>query len=652
MEQTVSSKIEYALRQLAERFPGTALLALGQTIYWDEPMKAGVALAAKRLDLGMSFIAGVHDTDYFAKLPSGQRRQGQFRSLPHNDTTTRGLWSAAAEFSTLFGSETVVTRDILQAAGLKLSRLRQARPNILDEATEAWGWRGVVSLDDQAPITAQVNLRGLFPVLRETLQWAVTNAADSVVGENRPTSAALSDRLQELFCQAAEGAESLAELYERLLPQMYSICAGEPVPLSTTRTTELLKFNRSTSSLPRFELLALFVDAQSRSGARIAYDEAIRGGSGQYGLDRFGTGAIPFDIIIPKLGRGTIRIGNRGIVFMTPKPQFISLRKPLSSLSELAGLIEDKFGPHCTIIGKAVALIGMLAREYTFVFHEGASSYVKSSRKLHELLAKLGHPLEMRPILRIRYSAWDALSATKRAWFRLPEPFSRAFGTEELCASSFAGRWRGVVEREESLLALLATLRRPIDLIRFLDRSVGGSWNLLAEEYEGLHKRLKALEDQIREITQSRFRLYDRIKELKETRVRLEIEKGIHFREFVFEKPITPQATAERGHFTQAIEATIQERNAIREELRKLRTQQVNLVNDAEVQSAHERRQGIELEAELKRMRMIRGAVTASKGLIASSHRPSAWWFPVVSPSGLWFRQTIQTADAYLEELC
>jgi hypothetical protein len=58
-----------------------------------------------------------------------------------------------------------------------------------------------------------------------------------------------------------------------------------------------------------------------------------------------------------------------------------------------------------------------------------------------------------------------------------------------------------------------------------------------------------------------------------------------------------------------------------------------------------------ELEAELKRMRMIRGAVTASRGLLASSQRPSAWWFRIVSPNGAWFRQTIDTADAYLEEL-
>jgi len=651
MEQIRGSKIEYALRQLAERSPGTALLALGQTIYWDEPMKAGVALAAAKLNLDLRFIAGVHDTDYFAKLPSGPRRKGQFRSLPHNDTTTRGLWSAAAEFSTLFGSETVVTRELLQAAGLKMSRLRLARPNIMDEATEAWGWRGVVSLDDQPPITAEVSLNRLFPVLRETLHWAIAGATDAIVGENQPTSLALAEKLQDQFCDAAEGAGSLAELYERLVPEMYAFCAGEPVPLETTRTTALLRFNRSTCDQPRFDLLGLFVDPASRETARAGYDEAIRGGSGQYGLDRFGTGAIPFDIIIPNVGRGTIRLGNRGIVFMTPNPQFLSLKRPISTVAELAALIEAKFGNECTIVGKAVSLIGMLAREFTFVFHEGASSYVKSSRRLHQLLAQAGFPLLMNPILRIRYCAWDGLSASKRAWFRLPEPFSRAFGTEELCASSFSGRWRGVVDSQESLLKHLATLRRPIDLIRFLDTYVGGSWNRLAEEYEGLHQRLQLLEQKIAEISVTRGKLYERVQELKRRRTELEIEKGRHFRERIFEKNASNVDTAERNRLSATIEEAIQERQSIREEFRRLRVEQVALVNDPEVQHAHERRQGIELEAELKRMRMIRGAVTASRGLTASSQRPSAWWFPIVSPSGAWFRQTIETADAYLEEL-
>ena len=91
-------------------------LALGQTVFWDEPMKAGLALEASKA--GVGFIAGVHDTDYFAKVSGAKDSRVKFKTLAHNDGTTRNLWSAAAEFSTLFGSETVVTKEELLKAGL------------------------------------------------------------------------------------------------------------------------------------------------------------------------------------------------------------------------------------------------------------------------------------------------------------------------------------------------------------------------------------------------------------------------------------------------------------------------------------------------------------------------------------------------------
>src|SRR3954453_13484438 len=100
--------LEEALAQLQEQAPDAPFLALGHTVFWDEPMKAGLALASNRLGYSRKLLAGVHDTDYFAKLPYGKRQPGKFASLPHNDTTTQGLWSAAGEFSCLFGSETVI----------------------------------------------------------------------------------------------------------------------------------------------------------------------------------------------------------------------------------------------------------------------------------------------------------------------------------------------------------------------------------------------------------------------------------------------------------------------------------------------------------------------------------------------------------------
>ena len=83
----------------------------------------------------------------------------------------------------------------------------------------------------------------------------------------------------------------------------------------------------------------------------------------------------------------------------------------------------------------------------------------------------------------------------------------------------------------------------------------------------------------------------------------------------------------------------------------QLRHTQKDLVEDESIRKIHERRRSIELEAELKRLRLIRQAIISSKGLTHANLRPSAWWFPLVCPDGLWFRETIDTAECYLEPL-
>src|SRR5437879_840141 len=65
--------LEEVLEELGRVAPTAPFLALGQTVLWDEPMKAGVALAAQALGKGRKLVGGVHDTDYFAKLPNAKR---------------------------------------------------------------------------------------------------------------------------------------------------------------------------------------------------------------------------------------------------------------------------------------------------------------------------------------------------------------------------------------------------------------------------------------------------------------------------------------------------------------------------------------------------------------------------------------------------
>jgi hypothetical protein len=644
--------LDETLDELERVAPGAPLLALGQTVFWDEPMKAGLALRLKALGSSRRLVAGSHDTDYFAKLPGEKGRRGRFRAVPHNDTTTKGLWSAAGEFSALFGGETVVTRETMAAAGARLARIEHDRPGFLDEATEAFGWRGVVANEDRVPIVSELPIKHALPELKATLDWALRETTDCLAGAAKEVGEERADELRKLMCDIAEERQgSVGAYYERLLPALYSFAASEPVDVDTTSTTRLLRFNRETCHLPRFGLLDLFVRSETKVKAKAAYDEAVAHGPGMFPLGRFGTGAVPFDVVIPGKGRGTLRIGNRGLVIMTPTPQFLSFDEPLTGVADLAEKLEGKFGPDCTVVGKAVALIGMLASEYVFAFHEGASSYVKVSRAMHERLREsLGIELQLNPILRVRYATWNSLRPVQ-AWLRLPGVLQRAFGTEELSAASFAERWVQVGDEQEALLEELARCKKSNCLIKMLDRRLGGAWQRLSEEYLRLHADLEALESEMADLVRERDEAYARVRESRRARVQAEWAKGEHWRAEIFEKEPTPEVLAERAWLAEAVDAAIHATSQAEASLRAVRARQAQRVSDTIILNARVRRREIELEAELKRVRMIREAVVSSRGLRAAERRPSAWWMPVVSPDGTWFRETIRTACAWLEPL-
>ena len=633
-----------AVRQVGAIPGGSKILALGQTVFWDEPMKAGLALEAAKE--GVGFIAGVHDTDYFAKVSGNKDSRAKFKTLAHNDGSTRNLWSAAAEFSTLFGSETVITKDELLKAGLRFDRLSRSRPGFLDEATEAWGWRGIVSTDENAPITLEVPGDTLARELCNTLRWAIDESVTSMKDEYVESAQAVGDKLNEVFCLYAEAPNrNLAAIYRDLLKPLYSMVAGQELAFETSQTSELLRFNRLTFSLPRFELLAKYVSHSSRPAACQAYNEAVKDYPGLYELSRFGSGAIPFDLVIPGQGRGTIRLGNRGAVIATKKPQFLSYKKPLESLEELANLIEAKFGPNCAIIGKAVTLIGMLGREFTFAFHEGASSYVKASRTLHQKL-----DFSVHSILRIRYQTWDAL-ADIDTWFNMPKPFQTAFGGEAICAPSFSSRWRSVVAEQQERLEQLGKIKKPGELLGFLDTKVGGAWSSQAKEYSGIHDRLAELSQVIEAAKRERRELYNAWRATGQKWQAVQKEMGDHFRSAIFEKSPAAVDLARREDFKAQLEALRDEREVIEARYDTIGTKEREAARSDAFVKVHKRRREIELESELKRLSLIREAVISSKGLENSNRRPSAWWLPLVSPDGKWFDQIMRTATCYWEPM-
>ncbi|MFW5697463.1 MAG: hypothetical protein ACOCX1_02760 [Fimbriimonadaceae bacterium] len=638
------------LRELEKKAPGVPFLALGQTVFWDEPMKAGVALALRRLGSKRKFVAGVHDSDYFAKYKHATNQSG-IHAFPHNDTSTKDMWSAAGEFSALFGSETVVTRQKMLLAGAKLGKVAHGRPEALDELTEAWGWRGLASTDDSTETIANMPLGKTFRPLFDTLNWAVENSLKQIGGTVAQDARQNADRLRSFSCDTtdAPGSESLAGFYENLLPQMYSFAAGEPVEIETTRTTELLKFNRATAARPRFELVQLFLDPDFRLKATKAYTQATRHG-GMYALDRFGVGALPFDVMVPDHGRGTLRLGNAGGVIMTPKPLGFRYKKRPESITELAELLEERFGPECALIGKAVSLIGMLAREFIFVFHEGASSYVRQSRKMHQLMGEAGHKLELHPILRIKYLPWEAMGECA-AEFELPEPLQTPFGREQVSAKEFASEWKQVGARERKRLNALAKLNRPMELLEYLAENFKNDWRKKASEYRRIHDAFQKMSSDLDSLKEEKARLLEQIAELKEDRLKFEKAKGEHWRTHLFEKKGTDTAWRVREELTEKINSVIEKVDAVKRQYRELSQRQSEIVDSEEVRQMRVKRSEIALEAEVMRLRLVRDAVTATEGLEHAGHRPCAWWFPLVCPENLWFKNTVESAEHYLEPL-
>ncbi len=635
--------------ELDRLVPGRPFLALGQTAFWDEPMKGGLALCSRHLGFNRGFVGGVHDTDYFARHP-GIKATG-YVALAHNDTTTKGLWSAAGEFSSIFGSETVITRDLLRAAGSKDAKVARARPGILDAMTEAYGWRGVAFAGEDSSVIAETPMRKAGGVLIETLNWAIETTLQALpecIAADRRTKA---EELQKLVCDAAceEEVGSVGEFFRRVLPGLYDWVAGQSVGVEATQTTELLRLNPETAALPRFRLLNAFLDPATRADAVRAYDEALRG-SEAYTLDRFGSWAIPFDVVIPGVGRGTLRVARRGIIIATPTPVAITTKRSVQSVADLAEVLTAQFGPNCTVVGKAVSLIGMLAEEYVFVFHEGASGYLPQVQRFHQNLRAHGLQIAPSPVLRVKYHTWSTL-AECNVWLKLPEPLRQPFGADELSSSSFSTRWPAVRQEQSQILAELAQLRRPLELVRYLSHKFAHSWDQLAQRYEFQNARLERLHDEIAAIRIRKAAALEQWRAHKATRAQLQNELGEHWRAAIFEKEPTEADFAERARRQEALdEAARRVRESI-QDWNTLQDEQNALVASAEIREAHRQRRDLELEAELKRLKLVRQAVTVTKGLMRAERRPSAWWFPILCPDGGWLRQTVNSAEYYLEPL-
>src|SRR5690606_22352281 len=148
----------------------------------------------------------------------------------------------------------------------------------------------------------------------------------------------------------------------------------------------------------------------------------------------FGAGALPFDVVIPGKGRGTLRVRENSISIETDSPILLKTSAAPESVAQLAEILETQFGGLVVLVGKAVSLISMLAQEMIFVFHEKASGYTRLTQKMNAGLRAAGIELNLHPLLRLEYSTWSAL-ADADANFCLPPHLARAFGRDVICAA-------------------------------------------------------------------------------------------------------------------------------------------------------------------------------------------------------------------------
>lgn len=665
-------------KRLCSEFPGITLVALGQTVYWDEPMKAVLRSLLDQYCPDVKMLVGIHDADYFSKVPPTAPLSNGWMILPHNDGSTRDLWVATGEISRLFGSETIPTRELLTQHGVQIEIAVRNNPGgrqaFLDEITEAWGWRGLAYVGSSDEIACCIPLQQVLDPLIDLLQWGVNGSLDHLSAEYASRASAVAEKLIADVRDYAKSHPdaSITDMYRDFLPLFYErLLRKPPKNLETTASTELFRFNSETSGLPRFNLVRMFLDPRTRSACQEAYDLAIEG-SDIYTLDKFPEGAIPFDLVIPRVGRGTVCLRDGEVVIDTPEPIHLAYEGSQLTLEKLSKLVEENLGPNNALIGKAVTLVLMIASEFIFVLNEEASAYVWRCEKMASLMKERGVSLPFHPILRLDYSAWDAVGVSK-VTFRLPEHLAAAFGCEEISSEDFAKSWRDVVLAQKNLIRQIEIINTTEGLLNFLAEHIGEPWDKKLIEYRKAYSALRELSQNTEPLKKESVRLRDLSHQLKQEAQRLEVKKGEHFRSAI--KPLQDRLIEldlqgiTDGEEVEQLKSSLrleqQKRAQLDMEIDRLHKEGVkardkhldlkqmvrSLEKSKEVNENREKLKSIELEAELAKLRLVRNAILTSQGLSYTNHRPSAWWLMLVDPEMKWFDRIVELTTLRFEEI-
>ena len=675
------SSVLSVLETLRERSPDVPYLALGQTVFWDEPDKA---VWRRLLDLNMpgaKMIAGVHDTDYFAKTSAHVGTDQKFIALPHDDGKTRDLWSAAGEMSSLFGSESVPTRAMYLSKNVPFDWLGKCYPGgknaLYADKTQAWGWRGIVHTESHSLIANDIPIRDIQTALLEQLDWGFSESLACLADEGsraQATQVAAAVRGWVLeYLETCSDTCRLSDLYETLLPRFYHLLLGTyPTNFQTTSSLSLFRFNQETFAKPRFGLIGCFLDPQTRPIARAAYDKAVGGsGSGIYTLDAFGNGAIPFDLVIPGVGRGTIRLAPAAlIVETTPVETFVPLSTRITTLEQLAAVVEERFGSEVALVGKAVTLADMIASEFLVVFHETASGYTSLTQAMNAHMAKNGVSLALNPIVRLSYPTWDTLAAVlPETRLRLPTHLAATFGVETISAQDFSRDWREVVASSQFLQKQSRELPSLRALLSYLEGRDTLCWCDRLGEYEAA---LKVLSTNARHSETLRSRIEEHREEMlvwRNERAELERRKGEDWRNNLmpliarrdaapnsgeasdYQKQLEREIAARATTFDEPIETCRERIAATRFLLAEFQRHRRELERGPEALEARAQITEITREAQMARLELVRSAFLTIESLEHTQLRPTSWWLPLVDSTGAWFDAMAAGTKARLEEL-
>ncbi|MBI3946589.1 MAG: hypothetical protein HY321_11765 [Armatimonadetes bacterium] len=666
--------------RLEDQYRGVPLVALGQTVLWDEPTKAALFGVLSALHPGQRrILLGINDHDYFSKTAAPLPTDEPFALVEHNDGTTRDLWVATGEVSMLFGSETIPTRDLLHQHGVELEKAArgalEGREDFIDRVTTAWGWRGIAQTGHGRQIAHEIRLSPVLPYLCDILRWGLCESA-ALLHEPRHQEAA-ADFADEVICWVRSFARDhpgalLSDAYRAMhLRFCRRLTGSEPDGVETFTSTDAFRFHTGSVGRARFRLLDLFLNPETREILRDAYDHAVQG-TQTYTLDRFGEGAIPFDLVVPGRGRGTMRILPDGVAVATPDPVWIPAGRRVESAAELAAVTERALGPDVALVGKGYVFVCMVTSEAILVFHEGGSSYVARTARMLQAVAERGIRVPLYPILRIRHHTWDALSGTETC-FQLPEHLADAFDTPHICGAELARRWRGVVAEKKHLLEEVAGLGGARDLLAFLARRGNDDWLERLEAYTRAHDLLLEIRDRSQAFEARSQALFEESNRLKEEVQRIETAKGENYRQRI--KPLrerlwdlarqgvdagpevedlqrrTAEEEAPRVAFDRALRERRERIRALDQEAKAVRKARMQNEKGPEAAEARRAIAGIEREAERALLELVRRALLVSRGLPQSNLRPSAWWFPLVDPTGRWFEDLAHRMEVYFEPL-